>query len=631
MRKCTKNIVPPTPGIQGDIYAVNAANQSVFTKLIEGVGPSQPMQINNMPLEILSDNGLAPAILGVGSDAAHGMPAIIEMGNLATQDSFSFAYDDTIKELALGQNNACVNYDFNINLGTGNLNLTANLKLNSQLKDSTGSAGTANQYLASNGLVTTWTNLQSDKLPNATFIVYVNKSGNDILGNGSLNNPFLTCAAAMASITYATATQRVIINLGPGIYTDNFLLKANVFIIGAEALSTKLGGTITINDNTWNNGNDNRSGFSSCSVVNATIFDFTPQSATAGKLYFYDCWFDLLLTLIAFGPINQILLFDCILFNGWSQTGMESALNNCTFFGGDIVINSSSVCASYCQLDSCTCSGNLSGISTGGQAVEIDLYSSFIPGIISISGSSAVLYYTSDSIPTFGISISGGALATNLNLSVVSNLISSYSQLVPGNYNVVVPANATNCTISAVGGGGGGCYNAGFASPGAGLGGAIINYPTSVSPGQTINITVGQGGAVNTDGTDTIIVLGTQTITCGKGLTSTNQTNGGNGGSVTLWSGNTIAGGVGGAFQAVGANGNISYFVYTGSGGGGTRANGGNNILFTGGIADANYGGGGASAFANGANNHSNGTLGSGGAADNGIGGNGYVHINFYS
>jgi hypothetical protein len=45
--------------------------------------------------------------------------------------------------------------------------------------------------------------------PSATQLVYVNKAGNDGMGNGSFGAPFLTLAAAMASIADASgACQR---------------------------------------------------------------------------------------------------------------------------------------------------------------------------------------------------------------------------------------------------------------------------------------------------------------------------------------------------------------------------------------------------------------------------------------
>ena len=244
-----------------------------------------------------------------------------------------------------------------------------------------------------------------------------------------------------------------------------------------------------------------------------------------------------------------------------------------------------------------------------------------IGGLTTLSGSIQLPSYTDGLLQVDG----SGNVSTvaNSNLGFVTNTT-------PGNYNITVPANATLVKLTGVGGGGGGCLHIGFASPGGGAAGSIFDYPVSVTTGQVINITVGAGGAVNVDGTDTVFNIGSQTITCGKGLTSIDQSTGGNGGSVNLGF-TTIAGGLGGAFQANGANGNSSYFVCSGAGGGGTRANGGNALLFTGGGADANYGGGGASAFANGANNHSNGNKGSGGGADNGSGGDGFVTITFYA
>lgn len=422
-----KNMVPPSgTGTQGDIYNVDALGIPRFGKIIDGVGPTQPLQIKNMPLEILSDNGLAPAILGVGSDAAHGMPAIIGMGNLATQDSFFFAYDDTVKNLSLGQNNACVNHNFSIGLGTGNFGLTAQ---------------------------------------NANF------STDDI---------------------------------------------------------------------------------------------------SFGKVG------DHLDSLITYADLNQT--------NGSNLVHNDS---NITIGGNNCVITAP--------------------IKFEGQVKDS-----------SNSAGSANQYLASN-----------GTNVTWTNIPS-SNLISTVTHTTPGAYNIVVPASATLAKLTGVGGGGGSCLHIGFASPGGGAAGSIFDYPVSVLAGQTIAVTVGSGGAVNADGTDTVFSIGSQTITCGKGLTSTDQLHGGNGGSVNL-SFTTIAGGAGGAFQAQGANGNSSYFVCSGAGAGGTRANGGNVILFTGGIADANYGGGGASAFANGANNHTSGTKGSGGGADNGTGGDGFITISFYS
>jgi len=209
------NIIPNIPGAQGDLYTVNSSNQSVFSKIIDGLGPAQPLQFKNAPVQVLSDNGLAPAILGVGADPAHGFPAILGLGNMTTQDSFFFSYDDTAKELRLSQNNGAINGNYEISLGTGNFGLiaqnanmstddiefgkiadhlntftinsdltttngsnlvhndsnitiggnncvvTAPITLQNQVKDSTSSAGLMDQFLKTDGINVTWSDLPS--------------------------------------------------------------------------------------------------------------------------------------------------------------------------------------------------------------------------------------------------------------------------------------------------------------------------------------------------------------------------------------------------------------------------------------------------------------------------------------
>jgi hypothetical protein len=61
---------------------------------------------------------------------------------------------------------------------------------------------------------------------------YVNKGGNDVTGDGSFDNPFLTVQAAITSITDATATKQYAIIVGPGIYTEVFLLQPWMFVTG---------------------------------------------------------------------------------------------------------------------------------------------------------------------------------------------------------------------------------------------------------------------------------------------------------------------------------------------------------------------------------------------------------------
>lgn len=63
---------------------------------------------------------------------------------------------------------------------------------------------------------------------------YVNKAGSDTTGDGSFDNPFLTIAAAIASITDASATKPYTVQVAPGIYTTAFAFKAWVYVEGID-------------------------------------------------------------------------------------------------------------------------------------------------------------------------------------------------------------------------------------------------------------------------------------------------------------------------------------------------------------------------------------------------------------
>src|SRR5690606_29656035 len=89
-------------------------------------------------------------------------------------------------------------------------------------------------------------------LPAAMQIVYVNKAGDDLTGDGSECRPFLTVTAAMASITDASPVKRYAIMIGPGSYTEPLIhLKANVQLIGASTLLTRLSIPFDILDPSW--------------------------------------------------------------------------------------------------------------------------------------------------------------------------------------------------------------------------------------------------------------------------------------------------------------------------------------------------------------------------------------------
>src|SRR5579872_1114076 len=59
----------------------------------------------------------------------------------------------------------------------------------------------------------------------SSTMIYVNKTGNDVTGDGKLFTPFLTIQRAMTAITDSSQTKQYSVVCGPGTYNDNFALK----------------------------------------------------------------------------------------------------------------------------------------------------------------------------------------------------------------------------------------------------------------------------------------------------------------------------------------------------------------------------------------------------------------------
>ena len=213
-----------------------------------------------------------------------------------------------------------------------------------------------------------------------------------------------------------------------------------------------------------------------------------------------------------------------------------------------------------------------------------------------------------------------------------------------GTTSWTAPAGVTSVNYLIVGGGGGGGngYNGGG---GGGGGGGVLTGTLSVTPGNSYTVTVGTGGAVNTNGGSsvfaTLTALGGGAGGNGTGASGSSGGSGG-GGSAGASPGVYGAGGAGTSGQGnAGGAGNVGTSSnWMGGGGGGagapgsqpstaqlTGGAGGNGVLST--ITGLYYGGGGGGGCSNGA--YSTGGLGGGGtgyiglgtAGTNGLGGGG--------
>lgn len=76
-----------------------------------------------------------------------------------------------------------------------------------------------------------------------------------------------------------------------------------------------------------------------------------------------------------------------------------------------------------------------------------------------------------------------------------------------------VPAGVTRVKVTVTGGGGGGTSGTGFGGSGA----TAIKY-FSVSPGNTLSITIGGGGSAGSTGGSSTVVFGATTVTAGGGV-----------------------------------------------------------------------------------------------------------------
>ena len=194
--------------------------------------------------------------------------------------------------------------------------------------------------------------------------------------------------------------------------------------------------------------------------------------------------------------------------------------------------------------------------------------------------------------------------------------------LTPGTYSFVVPAGVTSISAVCVGAGGSGCQNAGSvpANFGGAGGGGALSYVNniSVTPGETLTVVVGAGGAIpgavdaqpgNAGGLSRIHRSGTDLVVA-------------NGGAAGLWS----AGGAGGT-PGVGTGGSGGPGGRDDSGGGGGGAggyagNGGTGASLGGGTAagtsSGGAGGGGSGCGGGGVGLKGLGSTGSGGGGGGG-------------
>lgn len=199
------------------------------------------------------------------------------------------------------------------------------------------------------------------------------------------------------------------------------------------------------------------------------------------------------------------------------------------------------------------------------------------------------------------VGTSGNVLTSNGTAWVSQAAASGYAgpgaQVFTSNGTFTIPSGITKLKVTIVGGGGGSGRGNGAPSGGGGGGGTAIKYLTSLTPGNTISVTVGSGGAGRSGSAGTGTTGGTSSIASGTQTITTVSATGGVGGS---GSNNVGLGGAGGSASNGDANINGSgghQSLYNATDVAFVPGNGGSSTLGGGPPGNGtgtNYGGGGA-------------------------------------
>lgn len=160
---------------------------------------------------------------------------------------------------------------------------------------------------------------------------YVSVGGSDA-NQGTLAKPYLTIAAAMASITDASPTKRYVIRVGAGNFVESSIaLKANVFIVGESDRSTRITGALSLASD-FTGGSDHRSGLVTCTMLSACNFDLAAVTSGAGKIYCDNVLFNSTVTFNAYSAISQGFMNNCLFFGAYTQNGHNQTARNCIWY-----------------------------------------------------------------------------------------------------------------------------------------------------------------------------------------------------------------------------------------------------------------------------------------------------------
>jgi len=225
------------------------------------------------------------------------------------------------------------------------------------LKQNSLGTGTTAQYLRGD---LTWQEVITSS-PVAQ-IKYVSKNGVDASADGSEEKPYLTIAAAMASITDASPSKRYVIRIAAGSYTEaSVAIKSNVFLVGDSKESVRITGAVSMGAWTQDNsGSDDRSGFSMVTLLSAVDLNWNTAKSRAGKIYMNEVVFASTLSMYGYdNGIAQAQLNACLIFGNLTISGINVGVFTNNIAYADITLNQHPSLASILAATGGSCSGTL--------------------------------------------------------------------------------------------------------------------------------------------------------------------------------------------------------------------------------------------------------------------------------
>lgn len=271
-----------------------------------------------------------------------------------------------------------------------------------------------------------------DTPPVNTMIAYVSVNGTDGVNDGSFNKPWktITYAINQLSLLFPTPTNQYLISVGPGTYSENVSLRANMSIAGQGTRLTIVSGSLIFNDSSWTSSAANKSTISDIQFTGTVTANLLTTNATNANIVFRNCLFSSTTSLTSQGT-SEIIVQDCYM------VGVTTiSKGSIAFFGSEFLgvlnCNSNSSQSSALLFGDCAIGGGLVGTYTAGHiGITITLRNCQTTSL-SLDGASLTCDATVDSIPQ-NPTITNGATLNRLNYAPAL----AYSPTTPANWFTV--------------------------------------------------------------------------------------------------------------------------------------------------------------------------------------------------